>query len=233
MFEHSLKNAYIGEYVETPFTPTANTILYMPLEDSINDVTWNYTISQSWTVSKWSIGYSFNYWRLQTSTSFAWPTAWTISAWVKQTSRNNNSCVAAKFQTAAPYNFLCIKYSTTDSLTKEWRNNGYIIPEYSMSGGSNPIWVPYLTEQPLNTWLHLVITHGSSGSKFYINSTLVASDSNTANLLTTSSPFVVWSNIQYNQYFLGEISDVIYESVQRTAQEVLDYYNASKWTYGL
>ena len=208
-------------------TPWANTILYLPLKDNINDATWNYTIIQSWTVSKWSIGYSFNNWMLKTSTSFAWPTAWTISVWAKQTQSRSNSNIAAKFQETVPYNFLAIKYWNPDH---SGSSPYAIVPEYAISN-SWPVELFNQTAQPLNTWLYLVMCHGNEWTKFYINGTLFQSDNNTSNLLTTSSPFVVGSNIQHNQYFIWEISDVIYESKQRTAQEVLDYYNDTKWDY--
>lgn len=220
-----LKNAYIGEY----WSPNANTLLYLPLENNYNDVTGNHTITATGTVSKWSIGYIFSNSYIGTADQFVWPTQATISLWLKQTSRTNNWNVATKFIPQTPYHFIGIKYWNSNN---SWDSNTYIRPEYSVNN-STPNVLTNTTVQPLNSWLNVVVTHGSLGSFLYVNWVQITSDTITNNLLTTSSWFYVWGIPNYSQYFNGEISKVIYESVQRTAQEVTDYYNKTKSTYWL
>jgi hypothetical protein len=83
---------------------------------------------------------------------------------------------------------------------------------------------------PYNTWLHVAATWGSNGLRVYlsgiqngVNATVYSSYAN-AGLLTIGTLRTGSSTTR----FRGTIDEVYIYGCQKTAQEILDYYNATK-----
>lgn len=209
--------------------PWANTILYCPLKDDINDATWNHTMTSGW-VSKWTIWYIFgsgSY--IKTSDSFAWPQYATICLWQKRSSANDNSLLASKCTNwTAPYHYFWIKYRDS------WGWNKTLDLEISISWwDSNPVVTSWWTDISLKTRHNIVWIFDGSGMKIYVDGVVYDTKSVSWTLLTTSSIFAIWNFTNFNQYFNWELSEVIFEDKARTVDEIKAYYNQTCQDYWL
>lgn len=235
---YKVNKIYVGTQQVRPyrFNPWTNTILYCPLKDNINDYSWNHTMTINttsyWTVAKDSTGfYHFTWWYIS-SENYTWPTQWSMSVWVKRENK-----------------------STWNTTLQRWLTNTYknSSPFYNMGFEFNNSWYTAVWDwattyfrdiwwATVNQWELWTMTYSpSEWWKMYKNWVLVDSFSSNQNLWQYNWPTYIWWNTYssswrpnpWAQYFKWYLSDVIIESAARTAQEVADYYNKSKYTYGL
>ena len=212
--------------------PWSNTILYCPLKDDINDHSWNHTMALNttsfWTVEKDSTGfYHFTWWYIS-SESYTWPSKWTISVWVK---RENKSTWITTLQWwfgiqqtwSSPFYNMAFEF-----------NKSYYITTWTGTAHFIDIWA-----STLNTWELWTATFSSATWwKMYKNWVLVDSFSDSNNLWSATGYSFIGGNAfndlwVWSQYFKWYLSDAIIEDKARTAQEIADYYNWTKWNYGL
>jgi len=217
-----LKNAYIGEV----WTPWSNTLLYLPLESDTNDYSQNsYTITQNWAVTKWDIWYYFNWGYLVTS-SFTWPTTYTtMSIWVKP--NWTSSLFQAIF--SKYYWSLDFPYITTNMYIPENTSNW----SFQVTNSSKIV-VAADSSLSIWNWQNIIWVYDWSKVYFYKNWVLASSASQSWNIYSNNTQLSIGNFLwNLNQPYYGYISEAIFESKARTAQEVLNYYNSTKSNYGL
>ncbi len=214
--------------------PWANTVLYCPLKDDILDHSWNHTMTMTtstyWTVAKDSTGfYYFNWWYIS-SEAYFWPiTAWTLSTWVKKSSSKSwwdnrfTWSVSTHYKGSSPFHcWLAFNFGGYS-----WQNWTFNAGATSWTTSQNVTW------PTMWSWELWTMTYDNTvWAKFYRNWTYENSFSNTNNLRNDSLPTFIWATNPYtDQYLDWYLSDVIIEDKARTAQEIADYYNLTKWNY--
>lgn len=234
--ENPLQNAYIGEYVEKPFTPWANTIAYRPLTSSttVNDQSWNNkNLTNHWGVTFGTYGgvscVSFD------NTQTLWLTSSLWMTWNPIFTFNVRICRVG-YSTWTPVKsqiFMLWPINTNTSqvwVAINWAwSNEY---QYWTWGSADVDTWAYNTA---NVWELVTFTNDGTTKKFYKNWTLIKQWSLSYNI--SGWDLTIWSfsssfNSHY-QSFYGYMSEFIVENKVRTAQEITDYYNASKSIYGL
>ena len=89
------------------------------------------------------------------------------------------------------------------------------------------------------TWMNIVLVWDSTWNKIYkdgVLQTLSYSRGNSSSHLTSSYSFTkifLWRHNSWGNYFQWNLSNCILENKARTADEILAYYNQTKWNYGL
>ena len=216
LVQKELQAAYIGEYW---WKPWVNTILYYPLHDSLTDVVWNYP-RQSWAAT-----YSNNMATITTqlkrnSSRFANNTwNYTISAYVKMTTSPNYCWVFFKTDWSYSSSLAISSYYTGGNSSS---NIGAGVSYYSS-------WWNYKASVGSNWGVYCVV-----GVKSWTTMTVYV---NWASIWTLNAPnypgysWGSWDGMSIPAWVI--CADVLVESVTRTAQEVADYYNQTKWTYWL
>lgn len=231
---YKIKKIYVGTEQVRPslWKPWANTLLYLPLENDINDATWNHTMTLTTTsygtVAKDSSWYYYFNGGYISSESYTWPTQATLCCWVKRDTKVENHWefwLSTHLRNWSPYHYLAFcfgKYS--------WTNWAYCIATWS--------WTWHETQTPqatIGTWEHWCVTYDSTNwGILYKNWTQVSTLAASWNLATYNWPTCVgWPNISsfYGQYFQWYLSKVIYESKSWTADEVADYFEWTKSEY--
>ena len=206
LVENKLKNAYIGEYV--PFTPWANTLAYFPLAEDWLDKTGNYTLSNTWTAQ--------TLWRrftAQASLNSTPSNPRTTSWWVKIASASASwwQC----WVLGIGWSYIC--YGTDNS--KVYNKSLYIYVNANYYYSINLI---------DNQWHHIVLTNNWSNIIWYVDWV--------AHSLWNPSIPNFWNNLVYCSWSNTidvTLSEFIIENKQRTAQEILNYYNNTKSNYWL
>ena len=222
MFEHELKNAYIGEY---GWKPWANTLLYMPLnwdtkdEVSGNNGTWSWN-TQYQTLSSWLKVANCDTWSYILTPSISMNTALTLNVWMYHISWD--AIVRCDWQ-ENPRNF----YQSAISPTGAWWGWYY---------GSTYYWWGL---DWTNWWKNIVLTCWSWWIDVYVNWTNIYHNWNiTSFVWKTQQRWInvdqsknVWASwrIPWSWYY----SNIIVENKVRTAQEISDYYNLTKSNYWL
>lgn len=214
---YKIKKIYVGQSRVRPswWQPWANTVFYFPFHKDILDETWNYT----W--NSWACSFSNNMATVTTelrdtpSRFGSHTTPYTILAWVKMTTGNENWFM---FKTDGGYNpALAISSRYTGSTSS---NQWVWISIYHS-------WWYYKTKVWWNGEIHHVAWVGeSSGLKVYIDGAYF----NTISYATPAGGSS-WDGMGARVW--STFWDVILESKARTAQEILNYYNQTKWTYWL
>lgn len=211
MFQHEVKNIYIGEV--TWWKPWSNTLAYFPLAEDWLDVMWNYTLSNTWTAQ--TIGrYFSDSSNLNTSISGVK----TVSVWCKVISKSPSSTYG--------------QMSILNWFYAGWFS--FLIQSYNNSGC--PQFYAYYNNVEYKAWNNLVndwewnlitivfwdkvIWYVNWNSYTIYNGTL--SNIGTAALV-----------LKNNSICDLVLSNFIIESKARTAQEVSDYYNQTKANYWL
>lgn len=97
------------------------------------------------------------------------------------------------------------------------------------AGGTQRILTPN-TKLALNTWYHVVGMWGASGLSVYINGSLAANNATVYAARTTAGTLQIGTRVTNSATtrFIGIIDEVYIDACERTAQEVLDYYNATR-----
>lgn len=212
---------YIGEY---GWHPWANTIAYYKFDWNLNDSSWN---NRNLSIYSWS------------------PTYWTETWWGRYIYFPNN-CWTTYWEDTISYG------GTTLSFWYKWNSgyNGKPIIEIWASGYniygriSGDVTFEYFTQRDWpfpsysawSNWHYYTIVRGSDNySRVYVDWQSVA-------YWNWSWSWTRAVRFRFNQY--GDtnassncnswnLSEVILETVARTAQEVADYYNQTKWDYWL
>jgi hypothetical protein len=85
----------------------------------------------------------------------------------------------------------------------------------------------------LNTWFHICNVYNGTTAFLYLNGSLVASAAKSWNIGSTIYDGKIGAQIEPQQYWNGNISDVRLYNRALSASEVLAYYNYTKSRYGL
>lgn len=200
-------------------TPWANTIAYYPLTASstVNDESWNSnTLTNNSGVTFWTYQwvdcayFDGSSYLTQTSLSYSWGSI-TMSAWGYSVARNVEW--SDEWFVRFWPNFWCYVW---------WSSRALVCSPW---GIGTQTWVS-------ESWWKLVtVTFDGTDMNLYINWTLDASNQPT---IPTGSWLAIWNtSTSWSFVWQWGIGDVILESVAWSAQEVSDYYDASKTYYGI
>ena len=236
LWSTDIKKVYLGSTKIRPsgWTPWANTVAYRPLREDANDQLGNYNWTIEWAaLTYWTAWGStidsafFANTRMTTSLTWAWKT---LNLWVYKPSTSNDPRINDWKQIAW-------------NINTAW--NSWVMIRSEQSNNSNwkifiNLWnwdFNYAYWKDTDQWINLcLITNGSDSTKLYINWVERITTSSTWN---TSNTFWLWtapwSNVGTGDYYSwwGNISEVIIESAERTADEISDYYNNTKANYGI
>ena len=220
MFEHSLKNAYIG-YAREPW---ADTVAYYPFKTNRNDYSgngYNVTNTYSTTIAdfNWVSCLNFNGSMCQ---------VWTIDT---LTSYSNYTIIAR---------FYCINSTATCIFFKEWGSwggSGFSTWDASWNQirwGNTTNTYSQISSPISWTWVLCGVTALNWVWSFYINwvqtiyksSWVIAPNHNT-------TPLSIGGTEAGTASSSGYLSELIIEKKWWTDQEVLNYYNKTKANYWL
>lgn len=227
LVQKELKNAYIGE--KPWWKPWANTLLYYPLTENLADASghWN-TWTMTWTCSFNSSTGIHVTWK--SSNYVTWMSIWvnarntfTLNVWCKYDS------VASWVQTLWGNSSNTQNYQAMKEELVSW--DGLYI---WCSVWSTNVWGKVGETSVATTFHNICVIANWTTYKFYFNGVLKKQTTNSGSVNN------YWTmNLWYDNYYTsgraanGYIKDYIVESVARTEQEVLDYYNWTKWDYWL
>lgn len=218
LVQRELKNAYIGEY---GWQPWANTIWYWKLEDNTDAIVWTTESSNNvtfTTLSSWKKVWVFNGSSSRMVMS-ALPT-WTNNTYLCRVKKNwswTREQQIWMFCWGSGKKWIAFRTNTSPR-------------QYLNSSFGAWVSIPWATSN--DTWYLIVVVNNWSWSIAYLNWVQVASDSQTwANSNPKSS---IWANsYSVADYFNGNVSEAIVEDRAWTPEEIADYYNITKWNYGL
>ena len=238
--EHSLKNIYIGEY---GWKPWANTLAYYPLETDTKDYSWNGRDgTNNWvTFSNWL--WVFNGSSYVSLWTWSWTniqTNMTISVWFKWNwnwSKDNAVLGKSEYYATSTSNcYYAITIHEGERYLSWWY---YCWSDYNLhpmnfrnTGGWSPTIWPVAQA---NKWYNVVITNDGNTKKAYVDGVLYATENVLSTTSTVSIDTRIGSFVRYNydSFFNWNISAVIFEDKARTAEQVANYYNQTKWNYWL
>ena len=205
--------------------PWANTVAYYPLTSSstVNDMKWSgtaYNLTNSW-ISFWTL-----WWVDCANTN----TAGTYLAWDLWFKLSNGSFTINMYGYKTWYYQVPYIYDF-------WTHNQYkaIIWQRENSYIRFSFWYGDLDTPSApanNTWNNLCFTYdlATQTQKIYINWTFITSQSWYSTDLW-STEFKLLSSVDSQSTFYWWLSKFIIEDQVRTAQEIADYYNLTKWDY--
>ena len=236
----AVKKVMLGSTQIRPawWQPWANTLLYLPLKNDILDHSGNNrTITNNGVTISWWLwvfdGSSYLDLGTENRTNFQKLTNWTISIWAKRTVDpvswyNSYFIWKAKMHPATPQNILYwIWYGDDKNL---------VAGVFSWNSWS-PTPVPYGSSIniAINTWYNIILVKAWTTKTIYMNGTQAATWTANDTTSTDNIPLTIGSATYYNStsYITGNMSDVIIEDKARTATEITDYYNLTKWNYWL
>ena len=210
--------------VRPVWKPNANTLAYYPLTSSTttSDMSWNSKTMtnnrnvQFWTyagVNCWyfswgsSWGYLSRSWSLWTGNS-----KYNFSCWFYKTTTWDCAFFSIGYPTGNQWN-LC--YVETWKFVIGWWNNGV---------GTD-------VSCPVNSWHHLVQNFDGTTQRLYLDWVQVASNTPSPNITNNLTCIGISVNTSSTRPMYWYLSEVIFESVNWTAEEVKDYYNWTKAKY--
>jgi len=220
-YEHKVKNIYLGG---PWWSPGENTIAYYPFKEDFDDKVWSRTLTTSWcTISQWVLNIDYDSSYIQLSQWIAGSTL-TINVryyyWANSSSRQWNRNCLFSYDTEEEH--ACFP-ANTDQWHTIW-NVWY----YHNRSFTN--WDTTLT---LQNRYNIVITKNWTNEKIYING-VCALDSNSSFNNNSYPVNFIWSCATNKpEAAQWKLSEVIFESKERTAQEVTDYFNQTKSNYWL
>lgn len=231
LWNNNIKNIYIWDEKVRPawWQPWSNTLLYLPLKSDTADHSWNNVRNTNVLTTSWTITFDSSVANIPVA-YFNW-SSWiytvpkyttvhsicTVLVWVRYNSHSNMPAIIRTWWT-------CL-----------YVQNSWVTWEafyWTTSAGS------YVNSSLLadNTWQLLWITSDWSISYCYFNWQQVwtINKAPTAIEANDNRP-CVWNNVwdSQNRRLTWYVSEIIWETRQRTAQEVSDYYNQTKWNYWL
>ena len=209
--------------------PWANTVIYYEFDWNLNDGSWNgYNLTNSWTtfitLASWKQVLSVE----QASASYSWwpNLTWkslTASFWFADTATRSWYSDWSYFRLA------------------NWNSNIFVV-RHAWPIQSNKI---YFWATSRSNWNdapsyndlarhYVVITFDTSTQqlKEYIDNSLKATTTYTGTAFSTITNIIIgWLGFEGQVHF--NLSEFILEDKVRTAQEISDYYNQTKWDYWL
>ena len=231
MFEHELKNAYIGEIYTSPsYTPTANTLLYLPLKWDINDYSWNNrnptTVTGSVIFPNNRYGSFINYYWNMDSGYSDWTTnnSFTISYWIKDLGGTARPFVMGQDYWTAPsqWHWGLQAIISSNQITAYCVTNG---SQQNTSAYSLTSWVRHNIIITITPW---------SQMKLYIDGNLEESVNVNSNMRIWAKSWIWLGRTNATSSYLnGNVSEIINENIAWSATDVTNYYNAHKWEYWL
>ena len=202
--------------------PWVNTVAYYPLTADTNDYSWNNrNLTNSWVTfvnNIWWATVPVSYYDWSSRAYRNWVeqlnTWYTISFWQKGDTwtfifdlRNDNEY----------WQWVCLLAEWWYFKTRQQKSSN-TEEEYSRASDNNR-----------NHW---VLTWTGSVWTVYFNWAQVKQASIANSINTSNSDISLWSRYSGNTYsWTGYISEFIVENTARTAQEISDYYNQTKWNY--
>lgn len=207
--------------------PWANTIAYYPLKADFNDASSNNrNLTNSWatiTTVGWVI---CGYWNGSSYSSYTGyslgNSARTVSVWSKPNSVWSSD--AGVFH-ISPYNT-----AWNWSLGLQYHNSKTVIQTSDWSSSAANI------QATVTDWWHnIIITQTGQTVKLYVDGVLKWSKTNYPSQANAPTWWSLWAKFgsTYSEKFNWYISEAIFENKVRTDQEIADYYNQTKWNYGL
>ena len=212
--------------VDEPRTPWANTVAYYPLTANANDYSWNgYNATNYYaTFSETNGGY---FWtvesRLQLPSMTIWQT-FTISCWVKLPNWQPQwyKELDIYFDRSGSYRNLLFSCVENWFYCYNWNN----ATSHSAKTVSATFWT---------WWNNIILSKNGTSYSIYKNWVLLETFTSSYNI---SIPW--WNNTVYIWHSSNDtaeyseqwyIKDYIIENKARTADEISDYYNQTKWDY--
>ena len=200
--------------------PWANTIAYYPLNANFNDYSDNsYTLTNDgWAITplSWvSCSYFTLNWKAYNN-SVSFGTTRTISLWFSPYQSGTNWVMVWTW-----WNW---SINTTVFAVAVWNNNSLDISNYYNK------WVQSNTTISDGSWNYWCVVATWWNVKIYLNWTSVKTSSFALNSGGRIMLWYRWDNGGDGRY-QWYLSNVIVEDKARTAQEVSDYYNQTKWNY--
>ncbi len=206
--------------------PWANTLLYFPLENDAIDVVNNVSLTSSWTTNYTTVGgvtsaeFTQSNYLYNNSVNIIpqWDVAKTFSVWAYIKWHNTSwGAILAIWGSGAWETFWLWQYENDNDIIMS--------RSYSTSNRYTPT---------LNTWINFVMTYDNSVWTLYVNWQSQVTWNTTAP--TSWNSFYIsqhiWQTPTYYTFYWN-LSNVILEDKERTAQEVSDYYNSTKSNYWL
>jgi hypothetical protein len=178
----------------------------------------------TWTGGKYGSGLSFdgtgNYVDAGNGSNLNISNAITIEAWIKLAAIPNN-----------PYSTIISKGNgTTTSYWMDIRSGGYILFGGYTSGGKDCYQNTGLKITNANQWYHIVGTYDQMASKVYIDGQLVASVAKTCLLRTNNDNVTIGARLN-SHFFNGYLDEVKVYNYARTAEQIMQDYNAGVATH--
>ena len=236
MFEHKLKNAYIGEYIEK-WEPSANTLLYYPLTSNLVDQMWN---GNTW-VAHWNVTFNASpgtttwcYTSWQSSIYVTWMSLWingkstcTMNVWVNfisKTSHWNIIGYNSNYNYSQPFKIFCwtddninfqVSYGTSSS--NQWR-----------VGISSDFY------KQLNSWFHNYwFSINNWVVKLFVDWELAKDAVNIWAVASWQSEMQLWWWWYYWSWrtATGYARDYIVETIAWSDEDFMNYYNQTKYLY--
>jgi len=213
----------------------SRTLLYLKLENNVTDSSWNsVSVSSSW-ISYWTAGDKY-YAQLTSTTGYIRPTAtlaqqiwtwdFTVSFFMYLVS---NSTWEASwmfwdwYDSWSPRPWICIRcYTDWDfAWMDDWN-------------GANQVKVPCSK----NTWHYQTYVRKNWVCYCYLDGAFIWQHNHSWNLASPwVNKFYILNRSDYSPQrwssTWARISEVIFENVAWTADDVQNYYNNTKWNYGL
>lgn len=217
LWEHSLKNAYIGEYR----VPWENTIAYYPLTADTNDAYWDNNMTNSgivfWKYNWVQCAYlNNNAYASKSWSLFTWNPTFTVSVWMNNIDTNNGEIPWSFWSNwAQTQQFLLRLNGSTRTLNVWWYQN------------DRDTW--YVINR--NTWYNVIFAYRPSWWTVYVNWESVYS--------WTWSPAIWNSSTRISgdqwgwQLWYWYLSELIFENKKWTIQKAKNYYNSTKSNYWL
>jgi len=203
------------------WTPWANTILYVPMEDDLLDHSWNSVSLTQWgtvtlTTLSWVKCASTNVSWLFANFSWDW-TNLTITWWIYDTNSWSN---VEKYYWALGSNI-----TSWNAWWWSW-DNKYIL-NYINIGGVNI----YNTTVGKNSWQLITITKQWTTWKMYKWTTLLGSVS--TSYWWNSQRVNLWARLYSSTWFVWYMWGWVVENKTWTNDDVQSYYDLTKSKYGL
>lgn len=195
--------------------PWVNTIAYYPFKSDILDYSWNHNdfTTWSWTYSNNMITTTSN---LKWASAVLWSHSWdfTYSIWIDYDNTDSSTITEIA---------MCATNDFAPSLVFWWPNNdwwyawifttSWCVPTYSWA----------------MTWIHCIhLVRDNWTLYLYVDADMKTSISASGAIQNNQYTIVGWYQDQSKQVTCGNL---IVEDKARTAQEIQDYYNATKWDY--
>lgn len=223
---YKLQKIYIGQQQVRArgWQPWANTVAYYPLTSNADDDSWN-----GYNATNYGATFSETNWayfgavrnRLELP-NMTVGNVFTISLWAKVTSNLSWDQEFNFYYDRSYYNRnLLFRYSAswTDVYTG---NNAYNQDSWTAS------------TSPWTWWNNIILVKNWTSLNVYKNWTSIWTHTGyDVSIPWWSNTVCVWGTVSawssgYKEWY---IKDYIIENVARTAQEVADYYNLTKWNY--